>query len=192
MDHRPTGHGRTGPRIVATRTLARTRIFHVQELELRFPNGTHVRYERLDGGGRGAVLVVPLRDPDTLLLVREYAAGTERYELGFPKGRIESGEDALTAAGREMREEIGYGARRLTALGALTIAPGYIRAHTHVVLARDLYEAPLPGDEPEPPEVVPWPLDDLSGLLERPDLSEARTLAALLLTREHLRREGRG
>ncbi len=180
---------RPKPKILATRTLARTRIFHVEELELEFPNGRRARYERLHGAEHGAVLVVPMPDPDTVLLIREYAAGTERYELGFPKGRIEAGEDALQAAGREIREEIGLAARELTPLDELTIAPGYIRARTHVVLARDLYPAPLPGDEPEPIEVVPWPLADLPGLLRQPDLSEARTLAALLLTREYLRRE---
>lgn len=177
----------TKPRILATRTLARTRIFHVEELELEFSNGRRARYERIDGGPRGAVLVVPMPDPETILLVREYAAGTDRYELSFPKGRVEPGETPLEAAGREIREEIGLGARELTGLGRLTIAPGYIRAWTHVVLARGLYTAPLPGDEPEPIQVIPWPLDDVPGLLAREDLSEARTLAALLMTRARLR-----
>jgi ADP-ribose diphosphatase len=179
---------RDKPRILATRTLARTRIFHVEELELEFANGRRARYERIDGGERGAVLVVPMPDPETVLLIREYAVGTDRYELAFPKGRIEAGESPLEAAGREIREEIGRGARELTRLGGLTIAPGYIRACTHVVLARDLYPARLPGDEPEPIEVVPWRLDAIPRLLEREDLSEARTLAALLLTQHHLRR----
>ncbi len=174
------------PRILSIRTLARTRIFHVEELELEFSNGARARYERIHGGAGGSVLVVPMPDPETVLLIREYAAGTDRYELGFPKGRIEPDEGPLEAAQREIREEIGCAARELIELGELTIAPGYIRARTHVVLARGLREAPLAGDEPEPVEVVPWPLDDVRGLLRRDDVSEARTLAAWLMTRTHL------
>ena len=55
----------------------------------------------------------------------------------------------------------------------------------------DAHHAPLLGDEPEPIEVVPWPLDRLADLIQVPECSEARTLAALFMTREHLLREGR-
>ena len=37
------------------------------------------------------MMVVPVTEQGDLLLVREYAAGTERYELGFPKGLIDPG-----------------------------------------------------------------------------------------------------
>jgi ADP-ribose diphosphatase len=81
---------RKKPRILSSRTVARSRLFHVEELELEFSNGVNTRYERLVGSGRGAVLIVPVMHDDTVLLIREYAAGTDRYELGLPKGRIES------------------------------------------------------------------------------------------------------
>ena len=71
----------------------------------------------------------------------------------------------------------------------MTLAPGYLRHVTHVVLARDLYPSPLPGDEPEPIEVVRWPLADLGGLCARPDFTEARSIAALYRVRELLARE---
>jgi hypothetical protein len=49
---------------------------------------------------------------------------------------------------------------------------------THLVLARDLYEERLPGDEPEELEVVPWKLDALDQLILREDFSEGRSIAA--------------
>ena len=69
-------------------------------------------WERLRSPARRAVLVVPLLDPETVLLIREYAAGVERYELALPKGRIEDNESVTEAGNREMMEEIGYGAPR--------------------------------------------------------------------------------
>jgi ADP-ribose diphosphatase len=169
------------PRILNTELIASTRIFRIEQLDLEFSNGERRSYERLNGGDRGAVLIVPMPDPETLLLIREYAVGSDRYELAFPKGRIEQGEDILDAADREIREEIGYGARRLELMRSVALAPGYIRHRTHMVLARDLFEAPLPGDEPEPVEVLPWRLDRVDELLARDDFSEARSLLALML-----------
>jgi ADP-ribose diphosphatase len=57
---------------------------------------------------------------------------------------------------------------------------------THVVLARDLYEERLPGDEPEELEVVPWRLSELHTLLLQPDITEGRSIAALFIAREYL------
>jgi ADP-ribose diphosphatase len=169
------------PRIQRKRLLAKTQVFRIEAVELQFSNGEQRQYERLLGGAQGSVLVLPLLDSDTLLLIREYAVGSERYELAFPKGRIESGEDMLQAADREIREEIGYGARDLTLLRSVNLAPGYIQHQTHLVLARDLFANRQIGDEPEPIEVVPWRLSDAGQLLAREDFTEARSILALLL-----------
>jgi len=177
---------RKKPEIVATETLARTRLFHVEQLDLRFSNGVEVQYERLRSNSAGAVLVVPLLDDDTVMLIREYAAGVHRYELGLPKGRIEPGEDLLEAANRELMEEIGYAANQLEHLTAFTLAPGYLGHHTQVVLARGLYLQSCEGDEPEEIEVVPWSLSNLSELMARDDLTEARSIAALYMVRDLL------
>ena len=79
------------------------------------PTASAARYERLHSRGHGAVMVPPMLDADTVLLIREYAAGVHRYELGLPKGRIDAGETLLDAANRELKEEAGYGARKLHA-----------------------------------------------------------------------------
>lgn len=175
------------PEITASETVATSRLFRVEKVGLRFANGCEVEFERVPSGRHGSVLVVPMLDADTVLLVREYAAGTHRYELGCPKGVIEPGEDPLAAANREIMEEVGYGARRLRYLRPTTIAPGYFEHTTHLVLAEDLFEERHPGDEPEEIEVVPWRLSALAELLTRADFTEARSIAALFLVREALR-----
>ena len=174
------------PDILRVETLARTRIFHVEQVDIRFSNGVEVQYERLQGAPRGAVLVVPMLDPDTVLLIREYAAGVERYELALPKGRIEAGEGLLAAANRELMEEVGHGAHRLQHITSLTLAPGYLNHTTHVVLAEDLYPHKEAGDEPEEIEVVPWRLSQLRELLAHKECTEARSIAALFIVRDRL------
>lgn len=181
-DHRP----KAKPVVHARRAVVDTGVFRVEEMDLEFSNGQRRRYQRVVGSDQGAVLAVPVTDQGELVLVREYAAAMDRYELAFPKGHIEPGESAEAAALREIREETGFAARRLERIAGFTLAPGYLSHTTHVVLARDLYADPLPGDEPEGLEVVPWPLDRLAELLERPDFTEARSVAAFYRVRELL------
>ena len=160
--------------------------FRQEHLDLEFSNGERRRFQRLVSGGHGAVVVVPMLDDDTVLLVREYAAGMHRYELGLVKGRIDAGETPEQAADRELKEEAGHGARRIDVLRTLTLAPTYMSHQSWLVLARDLYPKRLAGDEPEELEVVPWKLAELDQLMLRDDFSEGRSLAALFIAREWL------
>lgn len=185
-----TDSKRIHPEILDRRIVARSRLFAVEQLELRFANGVERTYERLITPPIPAVLVVPLIDERTVLLIREYGAGVERYELALPKGARGHGEGVVETANRELMEECGYGARMLTPLTELTLSPGYMGHRIVVVLAEDLYPQRVDGDEPEPIEVVPWPLADIDGLLARDDFSEARSLAALYMVRDRQRAKG--
>lgn len=176
----------TSPKILARRGGARSRFLRVEELDLEFANGARRTYERVVNGGHGAAIIVALHDDDTVLLVREYSAGLQHYELGLPKGRLEPGESVVDGANRELMEEAGYGARELTVLGRLALAPAYMSHIANVVLARDLYPHRLPGDEPEELEVVPWRMSALHTLIAREDVTSARSIAALFMAREYL------
>ena len=136
------------------------------------------------------MLIVPMIDKETMLLVREYCAGTHSYQLGFPKGLIDPGEQPAQAANRELQEEIFYGAKELTFVSELMMAPAFFNAKMTVFLATELYSASLEGDEPEPLEVVSWPISEYKNLLQQPDFTEARSIAALMLVVDQLRSEG--
>ena len=131
--------------------------------------------------GTGAVMIVPITDDQHVILAKEYAAGTDRYELCLPKGIVEHNESAEHAANREIQEEIGYAANNLTYLTTLSAAPSYFSTELDVFIATDLFPSTLPGDEPETIEQVKWPLNDIPALISRKDVTEARTIAALLL-----------
>ncbi|WP_110649468.1 ADP compounds hydrolase NudE [Salinicola peritrichatus] len=179
----------TKPSILARRDLAASRLFAIEELELRFSNGAERTFERLKGKGQGAVMLVAMPDPDHVLLIREYAAGFDEYALTLPKGLVDPGEDIVTAANRELMEECGFGANRIEPLVELSLAPNYMNHRMHVMLASDLYEQRLEGDEPEPLIVETHAIDDITSLLAREDFHEARAVAALFIAREMLRNE---
>lgn len=175
------------PTIHKTEIVASSRLFKIEALDLEFSNGEKRQYERLVSRGSGAVLIVPVLDENTILLIREYAAGTERYELAFPKGKVEKGEAILDAANREIMEEVGYESSKLSVMKALSLAPGYLGHITHIILAQDLSEHREEGDEPEEIEVVPWKISEIDQLLERDDFAEGRSVAALYLLKQVLK-----
>ena len=177
------------PQILSAEVVAQSRLFKIESLDLRFSNGVERTYERMKPSGRNAVLIVPVTEQGDLLLIREYSAGTERYELGFPKGLIDEGETPIEAANRELKEEIGFGAHQLQPLKEVVLAPSYFSSRMTLFLAQDLYPEILEGDEPEPLDIIRWPLAQAEELLTHVDFAEARSITALFLALKQLARE---
>jgi len=167
------------PRILSSSIEVSTDHFKIEKLHLRFSNGVERFYERMLGSNCGAVMMVPVLG-DHLLLVKEYCAGTNSYELGFPKGKIDSGETWMQAAQRELQEEIGYLSNKITFLRSVNSAPSFFQGSICLLLAEDLIPSVLDtGDEPEPLDVISYPIAKVKDLLTAPDFQEARCLAAL-------------
>ncbi len=186
MNNKTEENTRKKPTIVSSKIVADSRLFMIEELELEFSNGNKRYYERIKTRSRGAVLIIPMIDDKRFYMVREYAAGLDSYELSLPKGLIDQGETALEAASRELKEEVGYGAKNLLSLQKLSSAPGYFCNQLEIILAQDLYPEKLVGDEPEDLDIVEWHIDKLPELLLREDFSHAISLAALYLVRDRL------
>jgi ADP-ribose diphosphatase len=152
----------------------------VESVDLEFSNGARRIYERMQPSDREAVMIVPVIDAH-IILIREYAVGIEEYELGFPKGLIDPGEDVVEAANRELMEEVGFGAGKMHILTKLTMAPSYFSSRMNILVAEDLYPQQRQGDEPEPLPQVRWPIANMMDLLNEPDFREARNVSALFL-----------
>lgn len=174
------------PEILRRSMVAQSRLFRIESFDLRFSNGVERTYERLVPGGSGAVMMVALLDNNTLALIREYGGGVENYTLTLPKGAIDLGETLRDACNRELQEEIGFAAREFVYLKKLSLSPSYMSGGIDVVLVRDLFPSKLEGDEPEPLELIEWPLDNLPALYSREDFTEGRAIAALSLAQEYL------
>jgi ADP-ribose diphosphatase len=183
-----TDNKKSLPLIHSRNVVAKSGLFKIEQVDLEFSNGETRVFERMVGSGRGAVMVVPFINDQEFLLVREYAAGTHSYELGFPKGLIDPGETPEYAANRELKEEIGFGTKALHLLQNVNMAPAFFDARMTIFVAEDLYPEVLPGDEPEPLEVVKWSINNIEALLAKDDFIEARCVVALLLAEKWKRK----
>lgn len=184
-------HKRTLPTINEIKEFGRCAIFRVESIDLTFANAQRRTYYRL-APKEDAVTVVAY-DDDQLYLISEFGAGTLDYELGFVRGGIDSGEGVIASAERELAEECALSAQHYHHHSTIYNSTGYQTGKMHIVFATGLSqcENPPEGDEPEPLEVVRWPLKDLDALLTHPRFRDSRNLVALYRLRDYLREQGK-
>lgn len=116
-------------------------IYDVVVEGVRLPSGLEQELAVVDH--QGAVAVAPLTADGRLLLVRQYRHACGDWLVEVPAGRLEAGEDTLTAAKREFEEETGYRAESWELLRAFFPAPGFCSELITLYLATDL--SPVPG-----------------------------------------------
>ncbi|MFO7569580.1 MAG: NUDIX hydrolase [Smithellaceae bacterium] len=161
------------------------KIFTVWEEEVTFSSGTKTRQTWIDH--KPTVAVMPLNDKNELLLIRQFRVPTGGDLLEIPAGSFdENGESAADCAQRELAEETGFRAQKLTELFAGYLLPGYCNEYMHFFLAQDLVYEPLAPDDDEFIEVIPTPLAQVFDLLQKGQIPDAKTALGLLLLERYL------
>jgi ADP-ribose pyrophosphatase len=168
----------------------RGRIIDLIVDEVEYPDGS--RGIREIAHHPGGAVAVPLLGDGRVILVRQlrYPIGGDVLEL--PAGKLSPGEDPAHCAARELEEETGWIAGRLTPLTSILTTPGFCDEVLHLFVAEDLRESPR-GHQREPGEysmtVEILPLADALGMVENGTISDAKTIVGLLLADR--RRRGR-
>jgi ADP-ribose pyrophosphatase len=146
------------------------------------PDGERVQREIVHHPG--AVSVVPLLEDGSVVLVRQYRAALDREILEIPAGKRDvDGEPAEVTANRELAEEVGLHARRLTKLAEFFNSAGFCDEHSTVFLGTDLESVPtdLQGVEEAHMTIEHVPLTDVRAMIARGDITDAKTIIGLLL-----------
>ena len=155
------------------------RAFSVRKDTIRMEGG---RTSRMDIVVHNpSVTILPVDAQDRIWFANQYRYAIGDWVLELPAGVIELNELPSETARREIREEIGMGARSLHPLGDFFLAPGYSTERMFVFLARDLYPAPLEGDLDERIEVVKITKSRAYQMVEDGEIIDAKTLAGMLL-----------
>ena len=161
--------------------------------------------ERADGsrgtrdvvGHPGAIAVLALDDEGRLLLVRQWRIPAERAMLEIPAGTLDVHdgvtEDPDVAARRELEEETGSRAGSWRKLAEFWTAPGFASELMHLYLAKGLTSATgddrLTPDEDERLELSRVTVDEALALVDRGEISDAKTILGVLWL-DRLRRAG--
>jgi len=149
-------------------------------------------YEREVVRHPGAVAVVPvLDDGRTVVLVRQYRSALDSLVLEIPAGKCDvEGEAPELTAARELEEEVGYRAGRMERLCALHNSPGFSDEQIVIFLAEQLEAgtATPHGVEEQHMAVEHVSLADAGTLITDGHITDAKTVAGLLLARDRLLR----
>ena len=140
------------------------KLLHVRVDQVRLPSGAGSVREVVQHPG--SVVIVAVTTLREVLLVQQYRYATGEYLLELPAGLIDPGEEAMTAAARELIEETGYRAGALHLLADVFVSPGYTTERTRIVLATECEPASYEPDVDEPMDVILCPLADVPGLLD--------------------------
>ncbi len=135
----------------------------------------------------GAVAMLPLDDAGNVTLVKQWRAATGRFMLEIPAGTLEPDEKPEDGAPRELLEETGLTAARWDFLVRFFASPGILTEEMFLYLARDLTRGAQQLMDDEDIEIVNLPLDDAIARIATGEIGDAKTIVALLLTREKIR-----
>ncbi len=92
----------------------------------------------------GAVVILPIDSKGKILLIQQWRRAVNEILIELPAGTLEPGEEPRATAIRELREETGFDARKLTSLGGFFSCPGFCDEYLHLFVAEDLHPSPLP------------------------------------------------
>jgi ADP-ribose pyrophosphatase len=167
---------------VAERVYSSQRIFEGKIVSLRVDE-----IDARKGGRRtfevvehpGGVVVIAQPEPGTIVLVRQHrhAVGRDLWEA--PAGKLERGEEPITAALRELREETGYRAEKLRYLWGAYSTPGFCDELLHFYVAEGLEAGEPDPDDNEEFAMRLFTVEEAWKLVERDELRDAKTQIAL-------------
>ncbi|KAF1679748.1 MULTISPECIES: ADP-ribose pyrophosphatase [Bacillus] len=166
------------------KTIAKEQIFsgkvidlYVEDVEL--PNGKESKREIVKHPGAVAILAVT--EEGKMILVKQFRKPLERTIVEIPAGKLEKGEEPEYTALRELEEETGYTAKKLTKITAFYTSPGFADEIVHVFLAEELsvLAEKRELDEDEFVEVMEVTLEDALKLVESREVYDAKTAYAI-------------
>lgn len=157
------------------------KILHVYKDDIVLPNGAPAFREYVRH--IGAVCVLPLTAEGEVICVRQYRYPTASVMLEIPAGKLDfKGEDPESAVRRELREETGAIAGRLTDLGFFYSSPAILDEKIHMYLAEELTFGETDPDEDEFIETVRIPLARFVEMVMNNEIPDCKTQAAVMKT----------
>lgn len=129
----------------------------------------------------GAVVILPVLDAETIVLLRNHRPVVGETLLEIPAGTVEPNEPLETCARRELLEETGYTAAKWRSLGFLYASPGVLDEKLHLFVAEDLTagEMRLEPDEQIEPKIVRF--TEALQMCLNGTIRDAKTITSLLL-----------
>ena len=164
---------------ISSETIYQGRVLNLRKDEVRLSNG-HVTHREIVEH-HGAICVVPVANDGRIMMVRQFRKPAEQALLELPAGSLEKGEDPLDCAHRELFEECGLKAARMTPLFQCYLAPGYSSEYMYGFLAQDMEREKAQPEEDEILDLESYTLHELLPMITDGRIRDAKTICGVLL-----------
>jgi len=154
------------------------RLLVVKEDEVELADGRRSTREYIRHPG--AVVVVAVDDDGAVILERQWRHPLGAAMIELPAGKIDSGEEPLACARRELQEETGYAASQWRELATLHPCVGYSDERLILFLAQGLAQTGARPDDGEHLEVFALPLTEAVTWVEEGRITDAKSVVGLL------------
>ena len=172
---------------IKSESIYKGRILNVYVDDVELCDGKLTKREHMEHPG--GVAVLPLLDNGDVVCVRQHRYPYHTEILEIPAGKLEYGEDPKSCGIRELKEETGYSAKEIISLGRAYPSPGYVNETLYLYLARGLSAGKSHPDEGEYLEIKKIPFDVLYEMVMNDEIHDAKTVIAILKTKEIISRE---
>jgi len=169
---------------VDSRRIYSGRVIDLDMDRVRFPDGSTGELEIVRHPGASAVLPFvgnPSSAGPEVMLIRQYRYAADRYLYEIPAGRLNAGESPEACARRELLEETGCSADKLSFLTSMFTTPGFTDERIHLFTASGLTQGMTQHEADEFIEVVSMPLSQALKMVELGEIPDAKTALTLLL-----------
>lgn len=166
------------------------RVFDLYREETTLPNGKKMMAEFIHHPGSSGI--VPWVDENSVVLIHQYRPILKDFIWEIPSGTMLPGEDPLTCAKRELREECGLLGGRFEKLAEILVAPWYSDERTHLFLAKELTPCEQKLDEDEILTTHIVSSDQAIKMIEKGEIQDATTILGLQLAHQIFRRNPNG
>ena len=161
------------------KTVFKGRLLKVFVKKVRLPNGYTATFEMISHPG--AALIVPIISKDKILMLRQLRPVLNSYIYELPAGTLNKGESPISCARREIIEETGYSAGKLTRLGSIYPVPGYSTEKIHIFKAEGLVSGILKPEKDEVIKTLIVTRKKMKDLIRRGRIVDAKTICGLAL-----------
>ncbi len=165
-------------RLLDSKTAYQGRRINLRVDTIELPSGRRTTREIVEHSN--CVAIVAIDSEENVIMVRQYRSAVAKVLLEIPAGKIEAAEDPSECVHRELREETGYLAKKVEALGGFYAGPGYSTEYLYLYLATGLEPSRETPDSDEIMGVVRIPLIDIPGMIASGEICDAKSVAGLL------------
>ncbi len=129
----------------------------------------------------GASVIIPISDNKELYLVEQYRKPIDKITLEIPAGKLDKGEDPMSCAVRELKEETGLEAKNIKHIMSIHSTPGFSDEVLHMYVATGLREGQSAADEDEFISTIKLPIEKLIRMIISGEITDSKTIIGILL-----------